>query len=802
MTTGQAEPELYRDASASVDERVEDLLGRMTVEEKVAQLGGIFPLVGANGLDPEGMDRHLGNGMGHLSALTNMSPSDVVPLVLMADGMQRYLVERTRLGVPALGHSEALSGLLHAQASNFPTAIALAATWAPDLVVRMNDIVRRECRALGIQHALSPVLDIARDARWGRVHETYGEDPYLASAMAVAFVRGLQGPDLREGVLATAKHFVAYGLAEGGRNIGAVQVSERELYEVYCRPFEAAIREAGLASVMNSYSEVNGEVPAASRAILTDLLRGRLGFDGVVVADYGSIAMTLDRHDMAGDRIDAGVMAVQSGLDMELPEVDTFKDLVSAVGDGRLDEDTLDDSVRRVLRAKFRVGVFENPYVDLEAFEARDRDAGATLARELGRRSVVLLKNEGGLLPLQKHLPRIAVIGPHADSVRNLFSGYTAPSMSELMLFRSVPSDAEAVDLEGTRLNLQAVTEDPAPGIEEAVRRMYPETRTLLDAVRSAVDPATEVVYALGCTTNGLSADGIGEAVAVASSADVAILALGHKVGWVADATSGEGRDRSTLDLPGRQQELLAAVVATGVRTVVVLVNGRPAPIGVAPGAPGAVLEAWHPGSIGMDNVAEILFGDVNPSGKLPITVPRTAGQCPVYYGQKLASSYAGEGLQRYTDVTTWPAYPFGHGLSYTTFTYRSLDVATTEVTADDVVTVTVEVANSGRRAGEEVVQLYAYAPVRGVTRPVKELVGFARVPLDPAASCTVSFELPVALLACIGIDGALAVHPGTVTVSAGGSSADTPVSGTFTVAGERRVLDHRTAFFSTTSVQ
>lgn len=776
----------------------------MTVEEKVAQLGGLFPFVlfGPDGLDPEKAGSQLQHGLGHLSGLTNMMPTSAASLVPLVNAVQRYLVEQTRLGIPALGHSEALSGLLHSEASNFPTAIALAATWDPERVRRMNAIVREEARALGVQHALSPVLDIARDARWGRVHETYGEDPYLCSAMAVAFVRGLQGEGLSDGVIATAKHFVGYGLPEGGRNIGAVRVPERELYEVYCRPFEAAIREAGLSSVMNSYSETNGEVPAASRKILTELLRDRLGFDGVVVADYGSVAMTFDRHGLAADRTDAGIMALRAGLDIELPEVDCFAALADSAVDGRLGMDTLDQAVRRVLTAKFQAGVFEDPYGDLDAFVGRDREEALSLARAMARRSVVLLKNEGGVLPLNRDTPTVAVIGPHADSVRNVFSGYTAPSLIELLRFRSEAPAAEALDLEGTRLSLERVTEEPALGIEDVVRGLYPNTRSLVEAVRAKVGPASDVLHAQGCTSNGGDEDGIAEAVALARRSDVAILALGHKTGWVADATSGEGRDRSTLDLPGRQQQLLAEVTATGVPTVVVLVNGRPAPIGAEAVQPTAVLEAWQPGEVGMDHVAEILFGEVNPSGKLPVTVPRTAGQCPLYYAQGSAGSYEGRGLQRYTDVPTTPAYPFGHGLSYTAFTYESLTVVTPEVTADDSARVTVTLTNSGDRAGEEVVQLYATSFVRGVTRPVKELVGFARVDLEPGAGCTVAFDLPVAMFACIGPDSSLAVHPGPVTLSAGGSSASTPVSGRFSISGQRRPLEHRTAFFSEASIQ
>ncbi len=794
---------LYHDSSASPAARAQDLLERMTQEEKVAQLVGMFPssLFGRQGIDPALMNERISDGLGHISGVALMAVSDVELLVAMVNGIQRYLVEETRLGIPALAHSEALNGLLQAQASNFPTAIALASTWAPELVQEMNDVVRREARTLGIYHALSPVLDIARDARWGRVHETYGEDPYLSSAMGVAFVRGLQGSDLREGVIATAKHFVAYGCSEGGRNIGAVLISDRELYEIYCRPFDAVIEKAKLESVMNSYSEVNGEVPAATRTFLRDLLRDRLGFDGVVVADYGSIAMTHVLHEIAADRAEAGIMGIEAGIDIELPEADCYRDLASEVAGGRLDGATLDQSVLRVLMAKFRVGLFENPYADLDEFEALDRSVGPMVAEKLASRSAVLLKNDGDLLPLSKDLSTIAVVGPHADSVRLLFSNYTAPAIMELFLFRGAPAEDRAVDLEGSRLNLQRITEEPAEGIEEATRKQYPNTLTLLEAIRSSVSATTTIVHSRGCSVNGASADDIPTAVAAARNSDVAIVAIGDKTGLVADATSGEGRDRSTLDLPGRQQELLDAVVRTGTPTVVVLINGRPAPIGSGPDGPQAVLEAWQPGSVGMGHVAKILFGESNPSGKLPITVPRTAGQCPIYYGQKFASSYAANGLERYTDVPTAPAYPFGHGLSYTSFAYRSIEVTPETISPDESVSIAVTVVNTGHNPGEEVVQLYAYAPIRGATRPARELIGFQRVDLEPGEQCIVRFDVSARLFACIGTDGQLAVHPGRVSIHAGASSADTPLSGHFTITGDRVALKRRVEFSSRATV-
>lgn len=793
---------LYQDGAASAEDRTADLLGRMTTAEKAAQLVGAFPfaVLGPTGVDHERVVQLCAEGIGHFSTVVSLAPDEVAPMVGVLNEVQRYLVEETRLGIPAMLHVEALSGINQARAVNFPTAIALAASWSPELVEDMASFISTEMSALGIRQALSPVLDVARDARWGRIHETYGEDPYLCSAMGVAFVRGLQGAGLDHGVAATAKHFLAYGLSEGGRNIAPAAVSERELYEVFARPFEAAIRQAGLASAMNSYSELNGEVPTGSAALLNGLLRDRLGFEGVVVADYGSVAMLHDRHGLAESPTDAGVMAINAGLDIELPARDCFAGLERAVEVGLVDIATVDEAVRRALLVKFRVGLFDNPYGDAAAFATIDRNAAEALAGALARRSAVLLKNEANLLPLGSDVSTIAVIGPNADSVRNLFSGYTAASMVEITRAIATAS-GDAPDLTGGRLIMETVGEEPVLGMEEAVRAMYPKTRTLLEAIRAVASPQTRVDYEQGCTINGSDRAGLAAAIDLARRADVVVLALGDKTGWVADATSGEGRDRSTLDLPGLQEELIRDVIATGSPTVVVLVNGRPAPVGIGDGEPRAVIEAWQPGAAGMDHVAEILFGMANPCGKLPITVPRTAGQCPIYHYQHRAGSYAGTGVRRYTDGPASPAYPFGHGLSYTTFTYRDLILERDSVATDSTATISVRVANSGDLFGEEVVQLYAQIPVRGVARPVHELIGFGRVALEPGQEATVRFDVDAAQLACLGPDLELAVHPGIVTVSAGGSSADLPLSASFTITGDRRPLDHRTAFTSRATV-
>ena len=519
----------YRDATQPVVDRVEDLLGRMTLDEKVAQLTGILPfdLLGPAGLNRQLFEQHLSEGLGEISAGGLLSP-DPAALIPALNQIQRFLVEETRLGIPAIVHQEALAGVVHAACHDFPTAISMAASWDPVSVEEMNDVVRRQMRALGMHQACSPNLDIARDARWGRVQETYGEDPYLASAIGVAFVRGLQGEDRSEGVLATAKHFLGYGMADGGRNIGQVLLGERDLLEVQARPFGAAIAEAGLESVMCAYSDVNGEPAAASRHLLTDLLRGALGFEGMTVADYGAVNALFTRQRSATDEADAGLQAFEAGLDVELPGSLCYKaGLGPAVRDGLLDEAILDRSVRLVLDAKFRLGLFERPYGDVAAFAATDTDeerrSAQAVARRIATRSTVLLANPTGLLPLRRDLARVAVIGPNAHSIRNLFGGYSAPQQIEMMtsgdmglpapvqggevddevMAAVAPADPDTPKDTGQDFGyVRRIAERPSEVAMAAIEAVYGDTPTVLKAIEATVSAETEVVYALGCHVN------------------------------------------------------------------------------------------------------------------------------------------------------------------------------------------------------------------------------------------------------------------------------------------------------------
>ena len=790
---------VYRDPAEPVDVRVEDLIGRMSPEEKISQLTSVsaMKIMGEAGLDDDKLTQHLGEGIGQISLACILSP-DPAQLVEMGNRLQRHLVERTRLGIPAILHNEALAGLQYGAAADFPTAIALAATWDSDAVTAMNDVVRSQMRALGLHQALSPNLDVVRDARWGRVQECYGEDPYLCSAIGVAFVRGLQGESLADGVVATAKHFLGYGFADGGRNIAPVHLGERLLREVYARPFGAAIQEAHLESVMCAYSDVNGEPAASSRRLLTTLLRDELGFEGFTVADYFAIEGLYNRQATATDSVDAGVQALEAGLDVELPDRALLcrgngrcaANRRARRGAGRRQRPTRvghQVSARPLRRAVRRAEAFASTG---GRHEDRTWPADSRQSRLSSSPTHVVRCR------CVRDLDRVAVIGPGADSVRNLFGGYSEPSMLELFIGLMTEGDVltkmleggEGSDLITLMGDFSTVTPGPSNEALTAIDAAYGDVPTILRSIADLVGDDTEVAYAEGCGANDPSTDGIEEAVRVAAGADVAILVLGHKTGMAFDSTAGENRDRSVLTLPGAQQQLLDAVCATETPVVVVLFGSSAVPIMAGDGGPAAVLCAWLPGSVGGVGVADVLFGLQNPSGRLPMTFPRSAGQCPLYHGVT-----QGGAVSVYTDLSDQgPAYPFGHGLTYTTFEYRSLELGSSEVSPNGIVPVTVEVENTGDRHGHEVVQLYASLSGRRVTRPERELVGFARVPLAPGKTVKVTFELDMRILAYYDVDMRLVMTPGQVELMAGPSALDLPL--TTKVNGHRRARSTRAA--------
>ena len=727
---------------------IDAVLSRMTLDEKLAQLGCVWctALVVDGELAPARADRLLAHGIGEITrigATTGLPPR---ARAAFTNAIQRYLVENTRLGIPAIVHEESTAGLCARDATQFPQAIGLASAWDPDLIERIAVVIREQMVATGARHTLAPVLDVARDPRWGRVEETYGESAYLAGRLGVAYVRGVQG-DLAHGVAATGKHFLGYALSEGGLNHAPVQLGPRELREVVAEPFRAAISEAGLATVMNSYASVDGLPCGGSKAILDDLLRGELGFRGAVVADYSTTELLMSHHRIAADKGEAARRALVAGLDMELPQLDCYgAPLRALVVAGEVDEALVDRSVRRVLALKDALGLFDEPFVDEDAAgSAYARPADRALAREAAVKSLVLLRNEGELLPLSPS-QRVAVIGPAADDERLLQGDYSYPAHTEIVQ----PRDREGRLIEPAG--------DFAPG------PYYPASITPLAGIRAI---AGNVTYAKGAGVRGTSSDGFDDAVAIASAADVAICFVGGRSGLMPDCTSGEFRDVSDLGLPGVQQQLVEAIVASGTPTVVVVVSGRAHALPWIAGHVPAIVYAWVPGEQGGAAIADVLFGIVAPSGRLPISLPRSAGQVPVHHDHR-----AGGGRSQifgdYVDAPAWPLYFFGAGLTYTTFAYDAVRVHEPASTAEPLV-VDVELRNSGTRSGTEVVQIFLRDEVARVARPDRQLAGFARVTLAPAESATVRFSVDPTQLAYYDEQMRLVIEPGTARVMVGG---------------------------------
>lgn len=768
--------QIYLDASKSVDDRTADLLAQMTLDEKIAQLGSFWVYEVLDGITfvPEKAEKLMPDGIGQVTRVGGASAVNPRESAELNNTIQQWIKENTRLKIPAVIHEECCSGYMAQGATVFPQAIGIASMWDPQLCEAMGEIIRRQMRSVGGHHALAPVLDVTRDARWGRVEETFGEDPYLVAKMGGAYIKGLQGDDLKTGIVSTGKHFVGYGTTEGGMNWSPAHIPERELREVYLHTFEAAIKEYGLASIMNAYHELDGVPCGASRELLHTILREEWGFDGTVVSDYFAVNMLMDYHHLAADKCEAAKLALEAGIDIELPGTDCYgAPLKEAVEKGAVKESLVDTVVGRLLRQKFQLGIFEDPFVDVGAV-AFDTAEDRALAREIAQKSIVLLKNEGGLLPLKKDAGSIAVIGPNADKVRNLFGDYAYPAHMETLMEMK-----ENNPMGMTLPDTVASTDDFIHAI------------SILQAIKDAVSADTTITYAEGCEIISDSTEGFAEAVEIAKAADVVVMVMGDKAGLTDGCTSGEACDRAVLDLPGVQEQLVKAIYDTGKPVVLVLLTGRPVTLNwIAEDIP-AIIEAWFPSEEGGPAVADVLFGDVNPGGKLPVTFPRTVGQVPIFYGHR-PSGGRSQWKVNYVETPVSPLYPFGYGLSYTQFELDNLQIEGAQVKAGDSVTIKADVTNTGDRAGDEVVQLYTHTNRASVTRPLKELRGFKRVTLQPGETRTVTFELPVNLMAYYGVDMRYVVTPGKIDVMVGHSSANLPLTGSFDIVGDETEIQEK----------
>jgi beta-xylosidase len=803
----------WHNTALPTSERVAALIAALTLEEKIAQLYGIW--VGASSDGEEvapyqhdmeeniDLDALLPRGLGQLTRPFGSAPVDAALGALSLMRTQQRIVGASRFGIPAVAHEECLAGFAAWGATAYPVPLAWGATFNPALVESMAGRIGADMRSVGVHQGLAPVLDVVRDARWGRVEETIGEDPYLVGTVASAYVRGLESA----GIVATLKHFVGYSASKAGRNLAPVSIGARELADVLLPPFEMAIREGGARSVMHAYTDIDGVPSAADENLLTTLLRDTWGFEGTVVADYFGIAFLRSLHGVAGSWGDAAAAALRAGVDVELPTVKTFGEpLLEALADGRLDEAVIDRALTRVLAQKVELGLLDADWsavpgalagTDLSDAETLDSgalrgsvnldgEANRAVARQLAEQSVVLLTNTG-ILPLGRPR-RIAVVGPNANDPMAVLGCYSFPAHV---------------------------------GVQHSDVPLGIHLPTMLASL-TAEFGHSEVVYALGTTVDGNETDGFAEALELAASADVVITVLGDRAGLFGRGTSGEGCDAEDLKLPGAQQELLDAVLATGTPTVVALLAGRPYALGRAVTDAAAIVQAFFPGEEGTPALAGVLSGRINPSGRLPVSVPAHPGAQP--------SSYLAAPLARATGVSNidpTAAFAFGHGLGYSAFEYndpdsgaaRAIDsdgvradagagaesaqrvgggsadadlaVSPSLVPIDGSAFLRVRVHNTGNRAGAEVVQLYLHDPVASVVRPVQRLVGYLRVELEAGEQAEFAIEVPTDVASFTSRNGARVVEPGEISMGIGASSADIHLTRTFVFVGTTRTVDH-----------
>ena len=781
----------WQDSERSIEARVELLLAEMSLEEKVAQLGSRWvgndkPESGAALTSPEtpetdsnetlnvapmqdvfaaadlpSLEEASRHGLGHLTRVYGSAPLTAFEGAKELVRQQRVVLDSSRLGIPALVHEECLTGFTSYGATVYPTAIAWAATFNPDLVERMAAAIGRDMAALGIHQGLSPVLDVVRDYRWGRVEETMGEDPYLVAMLGAAYVRGLQSA----GVIATCKHFAGYSASRGARNHGPVPMGRRELMDVILPPFEAAVTQANAGSVMNSYADVDNVPAGADSWLLTDLLRDQWGFEGTVVSDYWAVPFLATMHRVAANLDDAGAVALAAGIDVELPDTIGFgAGLLNKVRSGELPEALVDRAARRLLLQKAALGLLDQDWtpersvaaagdIDLDSAENR------ALAREMAQRSVVLL-DPGSALPLlgedRPPLRKVAVIGPCAADPRTFmgcysFPNHVLPRHPDLGLGIEVPSA-----LDGLRAELTEI----------------------------------EIVYAPGCEILSTDRSGFSDAVSAAQQADACLAFVGDLAGMFGQGTSGEGCDAEDLRLPGVQADLLEALLEVGTPVVIIVVSGRPYALGDVHGRAAALVQAFMPGEEGGEAIAGVLSGRIQPSGRLPVQIPRRPGGQPGTYLQPpLGVDKTGT-----SNLDPTPLFPFGHGCSYTTFEIENLRLSSGEIPTDGALTASVRVRNTGARVGEEIVQLYLHDVVAGVTRPVKQLVDFSRVALGPGEEAEVSFRLHADRTAFTGRDLQRIVEAGEVDILVGRSASDLPCQARVLLTGPTRLVDHKDA--------
>ena len=770
----------WEDPNLSSAERVEALLSEMTLHEKLHQLGSFWmrneaksipapdpnsgvhdvaPMESQFKADHAGWEETIDGGLGHITRNYGTAPLTVRAGREKLIALQKQVRAANRFNLPAIVHEECLTGLTAFQATVYPAAIAWGAAWNPELVQEMANRIGSDMSSLGIHQGLAPLLDVVRDYRWGRVEETCGEDPYLVGCIGTSYVRGLQNA----GVSATLKHFAGYSASRGGRNHAPVSMGRREFEDYLLPPFEMAVRSGYVDAVMNSYADIDGVPAAASYFLLTEVLRKRWGFEGYVVSDYWTVKFLQNMHRIVASKTDAGVAALKAGLDVELPETVCYYGLEEAVRDGRLSEDTVNEAVRRVLRIKLKHGLLDadwNQESQIDADTNLDSDLNRVIAKKMAEESIILLKNDG-ILPLERDL-QVSVIGPIWTEVRSFMGCYSFPN--------------------------HVLTNYPELGLGINVESL-PQT------LPHIFNHAPQFVCGTGFQDG--SDVQIAEAVEAAKNADIALVTLGDIAGMFGGGTSGEGCDAADLNLPGRQGELLEAILDTGTPTVLLLVTGRPYAIGKYADRCKAIIQAFMPGAEAAETIAKVLAGEVNPSGHLPIAIPNTPGGQPgTYLTPPLG--WESEGI---SNIDPRPKYAFGHGLSYTSFALSDFAVSQTNMSLDGVCEVSVKLKNTGERVGAQVVQLYASDPVAEVVRPRKQLIGFAKVELDPGKSALINFQVHADRFSFTGLDLKRIVEGGEIQLSVGFSSEDLRAQQSINLLPGRREVGEGRVLFTPVTV-
>ncbi|QIA64856.1 beta-glucosidase [Vibrio astriarenae] len=763
---------IYKNPNYSTQERVADLLSQMTLEEKIAQLGAQWLLLDEHGnhserelemtsnAEQKTVKEKLKYGLGQITRPLGTHVVTPKQGVEALNQLQKYLIEETRLGIPAMSHEECLVGLMAKEATLYPSSLNYGHTWNPELIEQAAEDIGRQARAVGAKQGLAPVLDVSRDVRWGRTEETLGEDPYHVGVMSSHYVKGLQGP--KRDLLATLKHYVGHSASEGARNHAPVNLGFKELNDTFMLPFEMAVKLANAGSVMPAYHDIDGEPCHSSHYLLTEVLREQWGFDGLIVADYGGVDLLKAHHAVAQDSTEAAALAFNAGLDVELPDDACSNKLHQALELGLMTHDKLDEIVSRILTFKFDLGLFENPYTAVPS-EAIHNEHSTKTAYQVASESIVLLKNDG-TLPLTRS-QSVALLGATADDPLALLGGYSFP----VHLILSGDESTERV-----AKSIKEALAERIPSLQYAkgcdiLTQRHANAPVFPGDVDMAVAQASESPVSMDTSL-------IESAVEAASTSDVAVVCVGDLAGLFQTGTVGEGSDADSLDLPGVQQQLIDQVLDTGKRVVVLVTGGRPYNLGRAEEEAAAIVYGWAPGQEGANAIADVLLGDVNPSGKLTVSIPKNVGAVPYFYNHKLKS--AGTPIAYHFGSK----YNFGHGLSYSEFKYSNFQVANAEVSASDMIIVSCDLTNTSSRDGAEVVQLYSRDVLSTVVRPVKELKGFKKVHLAAGETKRVVFELPVDMLNFTNAKHQRVVEGGDFNLMLGRSSNEIEFTQTVTV--------------------